>query len=352
MTTAHTRTDAAPDLRVADAGDLNQVGTGDLAQLAEELDRLDRAELRRLSADGLAALADRIRKFLVLAVSATGGHLGSNLGVVELTLALHRVFDSPRDQLVWDTGHQAYVHKALTGRASSFGRLRQAGGLSGYPNRAESAHDLVENSHASTGLSYAYGLARAHKLLDETRRVVCVVGDGALTGGLAYEALNNIGTSKTPVVVVLNDNGRSYSPTVSTLTTAGRAAPGDTTGSSSTRAFVESLGIAYEGPIDGHDIESLERALLKVDCHTGPVLVHVHTVKGRGYQPAEQDEDKCLHDVAPFDPATGLVRPRAGAALELHPSIRLRPRARGGATPLTDGRDRRNGRSHRDAALR
>ncbi|MDA8318021.1 MAG: 1-deoxy-D-xylulose-5-phosphate synthase, partial [Actinomycetota bacterium] len=177
---------------------------------------MDRPALDRLAAE--------IRRFLVASVSQTGGHLGSNLGAVELSIALHRVFDSPSDPIVWDTGHQAYVHKVLTGRAQGFARLRKAGGLSGYPNRAESAHDLVENSHASTSLGYADGLARARDARGEHHHVVAVVGDGALTGGLAYEGLNNIGVAQRRVVVVLNDNGRSYAPTVSPLTTAAAAA--------------------------------------------------------------------------------------------------------------------------------
>src|SRR5213082_684975 len=176
------------------------------------------ADIRDLSYEQLATLASEIRTFIVNAVSATGGHLGSNLGVVELTFALHRVFDSPRDILLWDTGHQAYVHKILTGRRERFSQLRQAGGLSGYPSRAESEHDWVENSHASTILSYAHGISTALDLHDDPeRRVVAIVGDGALTGGMAYEALNNLGHSGRRVVIVLNDNGRSYAPTVSHL---------------------------------------------------------------------------------------------------------------------------------------
>ena len=273
---------------------------------------LDPEDIRLLDPEGLRQLATEIRSFLVGAVSASGGHLGSNLGVVELTLALHRVFDSPRDRLVWDTGHQAYVHKLVTGRRADFESLRQAGGLSGYPNRGESPHDLVENSHASTALSYAFGLARAHLLRGEDRRVVAVVGDGALTGGLAYEALSNIGASGAGVVIVLNDNGRSYAPTVSRLTTAGR--PGSTGGPDpAPAAFFGALGIGYQGPVDGHDVTALEVALRSAAASGGPVVVHVHTVKGRGYAPAERDDEKCLHDVGPFDPATGVPHaPDAG----------------------------------------
>ena len=271
-----------------------------------DLSWLSPAAVRSLDRAGLDRLADDVRRFLVQAVSATGGHLGSNLGAVELTLALHRVFDSPTDRIVWDTGHQAYVHKLITGRAETFCDLRQAGGLSGYPNRDESAHDLVENSHASTALSYADGLARAGALRGGGQ-VVAVIGDGALTGGLAYEALNNIGASGSRVVVVLNDNGRSYSPTVSRLTTA----PAETGGRAERTpgAFFGSLGLRYGGPVDGHDVEALDGALRWAARCPGPVVVHVYTVKGKGYRPAEQDPEKCLHDVTPFDPATG--RPRA-----------------------------------------
>jgi 1-deoxy-D-xylulose-5-phosphate synthase len=272
------------------------------------LDALSPTELRALPSCELAPLAAAIRRFLISAVSVTGGHLGSNLGVVELTLALHRVFDSPRDTIIWDTGHQAYVHKLVTGRAEAFDRLRQRDGLSGYPSRAESVHDVVENSHASTALSYAYGLARARQLRDEDhRRTIAVLGDGALTGGLAYEALSNIGVSQAPVLIVLNDNGRSYAPTVSPLSRAAGA------GGLAPAAFFESLGIEYRGPVDGHDLAALEPALGELARRRGPAVLHVHTTKGRGYGPAEGDEEKCLHDVQPFDPATGLARSRPGS---------------------------------------
>jgi 1-deoxy-D-xylulose-5-phosphate synthase len=269
----------------------------------EVLCAMDRSAL-----DGLAA---EIRRFLVASVARNGGHLGSNLGVVELTLAIHRVFHSPQDRIVWDTGHQGYVHKLVTGRAGDFDGLRRAGGMSGYPSRAESPHDLVENSHASTALSYAYGMAEAALLTGDSGRVVAVVGDGALTGGLAYEALNNIGVSGAPVVVVLNDNGRSYAPTVSTLTTAGRL-DDELCDPKAPAGFFEALGIAYEGPVDGHDVTEVERALRDAARHDGPVVLHVHTVKGRGYRFAEADEAKCLHDIGPFDPDTGIAFARPG----------------------------------------
>ena len=276
--------------------------------------------LREMSPRELRSLVTEIRRFLVSSVSATGGHLGSNLGVVELTIALHRVFSSPDDAIVWDTGHQAYVHKLVTGRQDGFARLRQGGGMSGYPNRTESEHDLVENSHASTALSYAYGIASARRLRRDPRRVVAVVGDGALTGGVAYEALNNIGVSGANVVIVLNDNGRSYAPTVSRISSAARfgardRGPGAMPGPSPTRDFFEALGVRYLGPVDGHDLEALERALQRAAERPGPVVLHVHTTKGRGYGPAELDEEKCLHDVAPFDPETGVALAAGGHRL-------------------------------------
>jgi len=281
------------------------VGAADLSWLSPDA-------IRSLDRPALDRLADDLRRFLIGAVSETGGHLGSNLGAVELTLALHRVFDSPADRIVWDTGHQAYVHKIVTGRAADFCGLRQAGGLSGYPNRDESAHDVVENSHASTALSYADGLARALRIRAGSggRHVVAVVGDGALTGGLAYEALNNIGAAGTPVVVVLNDNGRSYSPTVSRLTTAPWEAGDSGAARRTPGAFFGALGLRYVGPVDGHDVDALDGALRGAAGCGGPVVVHVHTVKGKGYRPAEDDPEKCLHDVGPFDPATG--SPRVG----------------------------------------
>ncbi|MFE0646342.1 1-deoxy-D-xylulose-5-phosphate synthase [Streptomyces sp. NPDC058877] len=270
----------------------------------------DPKALRCLSHREMERLAGEIRAFLVEAVCATGGHLGPNLGVVELTLALHRVFDSPRDSLLFDTGHQSYVHKLLTERGPGFASLRQADGLSGYPSRGESVHDLVENSHASTALSYADGLARSYALTGcQDRRVVAVVGDGALTGGMAWEALNNIGGAPDrPVVVVLNDNGRSYGPTAGALATHLAAlrqhrADGN--------MFID-LGFAYLGPFDGHDTAALEGALRRARDLRRPVVVHAVTVKGKGYRPAEQDEADRLHAVGAIDPATG--RPDSAAA--------------------------------------
>ncbi|HEX3841422.1 MAG TPA: 1-deoxy-D-xylulose-5-phosphate synthase [Acidimicrobiales bacterium] len=311
---------------------------------ARSLAELDPESLRDLGPEELVELAADIRRLLVSTLATTGGHLGSNLGVVELTLALHRAFRSPDDAIVWDTGHQAYVHKLVTGRAGVFATLRQAGGLSGYPNRSESIHDLVENSHASTGLSYAYGLAAARRLAGDPHRVVAVVGDGSLTGGLAFEALNNIGVTQTPMVIVLNDNGRSYAPTVSRLTTA--PGGGGVHGGAGPATFFESLGISYLGPVDGHNVAALDDALSVADATLGPVVVHVHTVKGRGYRPAEQDPEKCLHDVGPFDPVTGASRrPRSSSyteafsravieAAERNPSVVALTAAMGGPTGL------------------
>ncbi len=308
------------------------------------------ADVRALSAAECRLLAEEIRSFLIAQVTRTGGHLGPNLGAVELTLALHRVFDSPRDTLIWDTGHQAYVHKILTGRQAGFERLRQSGGLSGYPSRAESEHDVVENSHASTALSYADGLAKARQLTGQTdRAVVAVIGDGALTGGMAWEALNNIAAAKDrPVVIVVNDNGRSYTPTVgglashlSTLRTTGGyerflewgkdvlnrtpvvGAPlyetlhGMKKGLKdivAPQGMFEDLGLKYLGPIDGHDVETVERALQQAREFNGPVLVHVLTQKGRGYRPAELDESDHFHGIGPVDAATGRAAPTTGLA--------------------------------------
>jgi len=296
------------------------------------------SDIKGLSQDQLRTLAEEIRSFIIESVTTTGGHLGSNLGAVELTLAVHRVFESPRDVILWDTGHQAYVHKLLTGRRFGFKSLKQAGGMSGYPNRAESEHDWIENSHASTALSYAHGLANAFKLRGDSddRRIIAVVGDGALTGGMAYEALNNLGHSGRRVVVVLNDNGRSYAPTVSHLSqslTSLRLNPtymqtrerlrnrlrglpalgplaysGVHSVTSALRemvaphTFFEALGVRYAGPIDGHDIELMEQAFAHAAEWDGPIVVHVLTQKGRGYAPAEEDDVQRLHDVRATKP--------------------------------------------------
>jgi len=296
-------------------------------------------DLKALSPDELPALASEIRDFLIEAVSRNGGHLGPNLGVVELTIALHRVFDSPADRLVFDTGHQAYVHKLLTGRQDGFARLKQRGGVSGYPNQAESEHDIVENSHASTALSYADGLAKAYHLRGEhDRTVVAVVGDGALTGGMAWEALNNIAAAKNSrLVIVVNDNGRSYTPTIGGLAahlasvrvsqryehvleyikTSLPRAPllgpplyetlhGIKKGLKDVlqpQVLFEDLGIKYLGPVDGHDEQLVEHALRRARDFGGPVIVHTITRKGFGYDPAEQNDEDCLHQVPPAAPA-------------------------------------------------
>ncbi len=306
------------------------------------------ADLRALDDAQLEELAGEIREFLVDKVSRTGGHLGPNLGVVELTLALHRVFDSPRDALLWDTGHQAYVHKIVTGRRADFDTLRQRGGLSGYPSRAESEHDWIENSHASTALAYADGLAKAWEArgLLNSRHVVAVIGDGALTGGMAWEALNNIAGSDRPMVIVVNDNERSYDPTVgglanhlATLRTTkgyerflewgrrvldrtpvvGRPAFETLHGLKkgvkdvvAPQGMFEDLGLKYLGPVPGHDRAAVEQALRRAKRYPGPVLVHVLTQKGRGYPPAEQDEADRFHGVGVIDPVTG--RPTGKAA--------------------------------------
>ena len=297
-------------------------------------------DLKRLRPAQLPVLAAQVRDFMIDAVSRTGGHLGPSLGVVEITLALHRVFDSPRDKIVWDTGHQAYVHKILTGRQGGFATLRQQGGLSGYPSRAESEHDVIENSHASTALSYADGLAKGYRIRGEQdRAVVAVVGDGALTGGMCWEALNNIAAGSLPIVIVVNDNGRSYDRTVGGLaehlatlrmtqgyektleavrTTLERTpvvgAPLYTALHGLKRGIkdflqpqvlFEDLGLKYVGPIDGHDTAALEAALRRAKEFGGPVIVHATTVKGYGYQPAVDDEADCLHSVGIIDPVTG-----------------------------------------------
>ncbi|MEY3797401.1 MAG: 1-deoxy-D-xylulose-5-phosphate synthase, partial [Actinomycetota bacterium] len=323
------------------------------------------ADLRRLSYNEVDELAGEIRDFIVQAVATNSGHLGSNLGAVELTLALHRVFDSPTDAILWDTGHQAYVHKIVTGRAAGFAQLRQADGLSGYPSREESKHDYIENSHASTVLSYAYGMSVARDAgTDKHRHIVAVIGDGSMTGGMAYEALNNLGHSKQRVIIILNDNGRSYAPTISNLTQQPAALTSvdktplpdritEKLSNSLTRirmnplyvsrqrkieswlqslpvvgqqaekgmeavkaavreflqppSFFEALGVRYIGPIDGHNVRELEVALRNAEdlSSEGPIVVHVLTQKGKGYSPAEDDDEKHLHDTPVFDPAVG-----------------------------------------------
>ncbi|MFJ4913961.1 1-deoxy-D-xylulose-5-phosphate synthase [Streptomyces sp. NPDC088726] len=266
--------------------------------------------LRALPAEQLPVLAAEIRDFLVEKVCASGGHLGPNLGMVELTLVLHRVFESPRDALVFDIGHQAYVHKMLTGRREAFDSLRRAGGLTGYPSRSESVHDLVENSHASTALSYADGLAKARQLAGESdRAVVAVIGDGAMTGGLAWEALNNLGAAKDrPVIIVLNDNGRSYAPTTGALAEHLNVLKSGG-GAEACRNLFTDLGFTYFGPVDGHHTEEIDQVLRRARALSRPVVVHVTTVKGKGYRPAETDEADCLHAVGTVDPATGRPSP-------------------------------------------
>jgi len=309
-------------------------------------------DLKGLSQEQLAILASEIRDVLVETVTRTSGHLGPNLGVVELTIALHRVFDSPKDKVIFDTGHQSYVHKLLTGRLAEFHTLRQSGGLSGYPSRAESEHDLVENSHASTSLSYADGMAKAYRLRGEhDRTVVAVIGDGALTGGMAWEALNNIAVARdSRLVIVVNDNGRSYQPTIgglashlstirvsqryeqvldlikTTVTSApvvGNPLFGALHGAKKglkdflqPQVLFEDLGIKYIGPIDGHDEQTMEQALRRAAEYGRPVLVHAITRKGFGYALAEQNEEDCLHQVpaAPAAPAAGSAGPGKPAA--------------------------------------
>ena len=312
------------------------------------LDRIEGPnDLRKLSADQLPELAEEIRRFLVHEVSRTGGHLGPNLGVVELTIAIHRVFDSPNDTVVFDTGHQSYVHKVLTGR-HDFSGLRTQGGLSGYPSRAESVHDVVENSHASASLSWAHGIAAGRVVRGETNRhTVAVIGDGALTGGMAWEALNNIAAEPDlPLVIVVNDNERSYAPTrggladhLATLrTTRGyerfldwgkhTLARTPVVGGAmyetlhgmkkgikdivAPQGLFEDLGLKYVGPVDGHDEQALEAALRKARAFGGPVLVHVITQKGRGYDPAITDEADQFHAVGVINPETGLPLEIAG----------------------------------------
>ena len=306
------------------------------------------SDLARLSSEELNELSQEIRTFLIDKVSKSGGHLGPNLGIVELTVAVHRVFQSPHDVVIFDTGHQSYVHKLLTGRAEGFEKLRQRGGVSGYPNRRESEHDVVENSHASTALSWADGVARAFSVQGiQDRTVVAVVGDGALTGGMSWEALNNIAASKDlRLVIVINDNERSYSPTiggVATYLSTLRATKGyekfldwgkgvlertPVVGQPiyetlhgmkkglkdivAPQGMFEDLGLKYLGPIDGHDIVALERALTQAKKFEGPVLVHAITEKGRGHAPAINDEAEKFHAVGVVDPETGEPLAKSG----------------------------------------
>ncbi|KRA37255.1 MULTISPECIES: 1-deoxy-D-xylulose-5-phosphate synthase [unclassified Nocardioides] len=302
-------------------------------------------DLRTLSEDELTQLAAEIRDLLIRTVATNTGHLGPNLGVVELTLAIHRVFDSPRDKVVFDTGHQSYVHKLVTGRAATFDTLRREGGLSGYPSQEESEHDLVENSHASTALSYADGLAKAYAIRGEDRHVVAVIGDGALTGGMAWEALNNIAIQHgSRLVIVVNDNGRSYTPTIGGLATALtslrtnpryeqvldvarrrlNAVPGvgpaaydalhavkkGLKDALAPQGLFEDLGLKYVGPVDGHDRGAMEQALSQAKRFGGPVIVHAITRKGFGYDPAERHEADQFHAPGPFDVQTGIEKPK------------------------------------------
>ncbi len=302
-------------------------------------------DLRALSDAQLDDLASEIRDVLIATCARTGGHVGPNLGVVELTMAIHRTFDSPRDRVVFDTGHQAYVHKLLTGRRAGFDQLRQEGGISGYPSQAESDHDIVENSHASTALSYADGLAKAYVIRGEDRHVVAVIGDGALTGGMAWEALNNIAIARdSRLVIVVNDNGRSYTPTIGGLAnalTALRTNPRYEAVLDQVRrrlnavrgvgpaaydvlhamkkgmkdalapqGLFEDLGLKYVGPVDGHDRVAMEQALAQAKRFGGPVIVHALTRKGFGYDPAERHEADQFHGPGPFDVQTGAEKPK------------------------------------------
>lgn len=305
-------------------------------------------DLKRVAPEQLPALAEEIREFLIRSVAKTGGHLGPNLGVVELTIALHRIFDSPRDVILFDTGHQSYVHKLITGRMDGFAKLRQRGGTSGYPNRRESEHDVIENSHASTALSWGDGISRAFALQNvNDRSVVVVVGDGALTGGMAWEALNNIAATKDrSLVILVNDNERSYSPTIggiSTYLTTLRATKGyerflewgknvlektPVVGQPifetlhgmkkgikdiiAPQGMFEDLGLKYLGPVDGHDIEAMENILKAAREFGGPVIVHAITEKGRGFAPAVNDEAEKFHAVGPVDPETGEALAKVG----------------------------------------
>jgi len=306
------------------------------------------ADLKKLSAEEINQLSAEIRSFLIEQVSKSGGHLGPNLGVVELTIAIHRIFDSPKDVVVFDTGHQSYVHKLLTGRMAGFEKLRQRGGLAGYPNRSESEHDVVENSHASTALSWSDGIAKGFSLTNQKdRAVVCVVGDGALTGGMSWEALNNISTSKNErLVIIVNDNERSYSPTIGGLATylsTLRATSGyekfldwgkgvlertPVVGHPiyetlhgvkkgikdivAPQGMFEDLGLKYLGPVDGHDVIAVEKTLMIAKDYGQPVLVHVITEKGKGHAPAINDEAEKFHAVGVVDAETGQPLSKGG----------------------------------------
>jgi len=307
-------------------------------------------DLDALTLDQLNALSAEIRTFLVEKVSKTGGHLGPNLGVVELTIAIHRVFESPKDVVLFDTGHQSYVHKILTGRADKFDKLRQRGGIAGYPNRSESEHDVIENSHASTALSWGDGISRGFSLTkQDDRHVVVVVGDGALTGGMSWEALNNIASQESRnLVIIVNDNERSYSPTiggVATYLSTLRVTQGyerfldwgkevlsktPVVGTPiyetlhgmkkgikdivAPQGMFEDLGLKYIGPIDGHDIAAMEKALIKAKEFGEPVLIHAITEKGRGYLPAVEDEAEKFHAVGIVDPETGEPVAKSGTS--------------------------------------
>lgn len=296
--------------------------------------------LDQLSSDELAQLCQEIREYLVESVSKTGGHLGPNLGVVETTVAIHRVFDSPRDSIVWDTGHQSYVHKLLTGR-QDFSKLRQKDGIAGYPQRSESEHDIVESSHASSSLSWADGISRAFKSTGQDRHVVAVIGDGALTGGMAWEALNNIShDNDRKLVIIVNDNGRSYAPTIGgfaktlnairtegwykkgyrlskklfykfgylgrAVFSAAHAAGHSLVTENAPQGIFPNLGIKYIGPIDGHDLKSMEEALRQAKSYGAPVIVHAITQKGKGYNPALEDKADQFHAVGQINPESGL----------------------------------------------
>ena len=334
------------------------------------------AALRSLGPEELRLLADDLRRRIVETVGRTGGHLGSNLGAVELTIALHRVFESPRDAILWDTGHQTYVHKLLTGRNADFDGLRQPGGMSGYPSRAESPHDWIENSHASTVLSYPPGRATARAATAQPGRVVAVIGDGSMTGGMAFEGLNNLGHGGHRVTIVLNDNGRSYAPTVGRLSESLIRIRSNPTymrrqrhledlaerlpwvgelverGISATKAalremfeptaFFEALGVHYLGPFDGHDVAEVEDALTNASEFDGPVVVHVLTQKGRGHAPAEQDPVKHMHDTGGVKPGsyTAAFTESLVKAAESRPEVVAITAAMPDSTGLLPFRDR------------